>query len=265
MSAAIRLSIALVTRNRPEQLRRCLASLRSQDTQPFEVVVSDDGEDSSVAAAIAEEFAARHVAGPRRGLYANRNAAALACHGTHLRTMDDDHTLPPGHLQTCLEAVGRDPRALWTCGEQSFIDEKRHTFTAHAAQLHPSGAAQAVEDPDDNWAIADGATIYPREVFEGGHRFVEEFGFGSSYLEFGALLYARGWRSRCVPDAFVEHHDETATLHRRSALSCLYASLCFNLYFRRNLLRVVRHAAPHAAHFGALPRLLRLARQRWKS
>jgi len=266
MSASIRPSIALVTRNRPDSLRRCLASLRAQEIQPFEIVVSDDSDEPSIAAAIAQEFAARHVAGPRRGLYANRNAAALACGGTHIRTMDDDHTLPPGHLRICLEAVTRDPQALWTCGEQSIVDERPGTFTARAAQLHPSGAAHSVEDPDDNWAIADGATFYPREVFERGFRYVEEFGYGSSYLEFGALLYARGWRSRCIPGAFVEHHDEAR--NRRSPLSCLYASLCFNLYFRRSFLRALRHAAPHFAHFAhfaSLPRLLRLARSRWQS
>ncbi|EDY19612.1 glycosyl transferase family 2 [Chthoniobacter flavus Ellin428] len=264
MSAGIRLSIALVTRNRPANLRRCLASLRAQEAQPFEIIVSDDSDDPSAAVAIAKEFGANHVVGPRRGLYANRNVAALACHGSHIRTMDDDHTLPQGHLRACLEAVERQPNALWTCGEQSFIDEKPNTFTAQAAQLHPSGVASAIADPDDNWAIADGATIYPREVFDRGFRYVEEFGYGSSYLEFGALLYARGWPSRCVPGAFVEHHDEAAAQNRRAPLSCLYASLCYNLYFRPNLLRTVRYAARHAAHFGGLPRLLRLARERWQ-
>jgi glycosyltransferase involved in cell wall biosynthesis len=265
MSDGILLSIALVTRNRPESLRRCLASLRAQDLQPFEIVVSDDGDEPSVAAEIAGSAGARHRVGPRRGLYANRNAAALACTGTHIRTMDDDHTVPTGHMRLCLDALARDPQALWTCGERSFINGKEHAFTANAAQLHPSGAACAVDDPEDNWAIADGATIYPRQVFERGFRFVEEFGYGSSYLEFGALLYSRGWRSRCIPGAFVEHHDDAAAQHRRSPLSCLYASLCFNLHFRPNLLRALRHAAPQAAQFGALLRLLRLARTRWKS
>jgi len=178
MSDPIQLSIALVTRNRPERLRRCLASLRAQDAQPIEIVVSDDSDNPSIAAAIARQFGARHMAGPRRGLYANRNTVALACTGTHIRTMDDDHTFPPGHLQQCLEALTHDPQALWTCGERSFFGEEQHDFTAHAAQLHPSGAACAVDDPDDNWAIADGATIYPRAVFARGFRFVEEFGYG---------------------------------------------------------------------------------------
>ncbi len=264
MSATIRMSVAVVTRNRPESLHRCLASLRDQDAKPFETLISDDSDDPSVAAAIAAEFGARHTIGPRRGLYANRNAAAMACTGTHVRTMDDDHTLPTGHFRLCLDALARDPRAVWTCGERSFLGGKQHAFTARAAQLHPSGAACAVEDPDDNWAIADGATIYPSAIFASGLRLIEEFGYGSSYLEFGALLHSRGWRSRCLEGAFVEHYDTIDSQNRRSPLSCLYASLCFNLHFRPNLARAVRHAAPHVAHARKLPRLLRLARARWK-
>ena len=124
--------------------------------------------------------------------------------------------------------------------------------------------ACAVADPDDNWAIADGATIYPREIFDGGGRFLEDYAYGSSYLEFGALLYYRGWRSRCVPGAFIEHHADAATLTRFEPRSCLFASLCYNLRFRPHAFRVVRYAAPYARHFGALPAMLRKIATRWK-
>lgn len=96
MTQDIRISVALVTRNRPESLRRCLTSLRAQDVQPWEVVISDDSDDHESALALAKEFGVRHVLGPKRGLYGNRNSSALACEGTHIRTMDDDHTFPPG-------------------------------------------------------------------------------------------------------------------------------------------------------------------------
>jgi glycosyltransferase involved in cell wall biosynthesis len=267
MTPVLRLSAALVTRHRPESLARCLASLRAQEAQPGEVVISDDSADPAAIAAntvIAQNFGARYIAGPRRGLYANRNAAALACTGTHLRTMDDDHTFPAGHFARCLEAIETDPGAVWTCSERSFIDGRALPFTEFATQLHPSGAACEVTDPDDNWAIADGATIYPREVFQAGLRLVEDYPYGSSYLEFGALLYQRGWHSRCIRGTFVEHHTDDATRTREAPESCLFASLCYNLYFRRNLLRAARHAAPLYAHFAALPRMLQIARKRWK-
>ena len=45
------LSVALVTRNRPGSLQRALASLRSQNIQPFEAIVSDDPDEEFVSEA----------------------------------------------------------------------------------------------------------------------------------------------------------------------------------------------------------------------
>src|SRR2546423_3398369 len=107
------ISVALVTRNRPDSLARTLRSLRAQDREPFEVIVSDDSDDEHVPAVRArtDEFEATYRRGPGRGLYANRNAAALACSGTHVRTMDDDHEFPPRHWERCTEAIAADPEA----------------------------------------------------------------------------------------------------------------------------------------------------------
>src|SRR5215831_14404511 len=125
-SGSISLSVAVIARNRPESLQRALASLRDQDAQPFEIIVSDDSDDQFVSEIqrIAQKFDCRYVRGPRRGLYANRNFAALHCSGTHIRTMDDDHFLPSNHLAQCLRAVGQDPAAIWTTGEKGFVDGK---------------------------------------------------------------------------------------------------------------------------------------------
>src|SRR5262249_44300614 len=113
------LSVALVTRNRPDSLRRTLTSLRGQGTQPFEVVISDDSDDGRAVEteALAREFGNRYVRGPRGGLYSNGNHAAAACTGTHIRTMDDDHEFPAGHVGQCLDAVARDPTSVWVIGE----------------------------------------------------------------------------------------------------------------------------------------------------
>ena len=150
MTSDIHLSVALITRTRPDSLLRCLESLRAQETQPFEVVVSDDsdGECAARNREIAGSAGCHYVAGPRRTLYANRNFAARQCRGTHIRTMDDDHTFPPGHFARCLAAVHSDPDSLWTVGEESFLDGKLQGRIDRAVQLHPMSAAP-VEDPDD--------------------------------------------------------------------------------------------------------------------
>lgn len=270
MSTGTSLSIALVTRNRPDSLRRCLASLRAQDVQPHEVIISDDSDEPGATQAIADEFGARWSAGPRRGLYANRNAAALACTGTHIRTMDDDHTFPSGHFAICLDAIARDPRAVWACDEASTLDGKFHTNAGPAPQLHPSGVGGPVSNPDDCWAIADGSTIYPSEIFARGLRMVEDFGYGSSYLEFGAYLYQHGFRSRLLRETFIDHHAEPATLARGELRSRLFASLCFNLHFRRNLAYAAKYLLSYAvvrqpSLILELPALLNRVRARWNA
>jgi len=268
MNSAIRVSVALVTRDRPESLRRCLESLRVQDVQPHEVVVSDDSDDPSPAAAIAGQFGAVHIVGPRRGLYANRNVAALACAGTHIRTMDDDHTFPAGHFARCLAALERDPQAVWACDETSYLDGHLYARAQAATQLHPSGVGGPVADPDDNWAVADGATIYPRAVFDRGLRMVEDYGYGSSYLEFGAYLYQHGFRSRLLRDTCIEHHAEPATLSRGDLRGRLFASLCFNLHFRPHRLMTAKYLFSYAVIrrptlLLELPAMLRFIRGRW--
>jgi glycosyltransferase involved in cell wall biosynthesis len=212
MSTTPVMSVALVTRNRPESLERTLSSLRDQDVQPFEVVVSDDSDPVSTGAIreLAERFDCSYIDGPRRGLYANRNRAALACAGSHVRTMDDDHEFPEGHVRTCLEAVTGDPAAIWIMGErlpgQSEADGLRCP-----PQLHPRGFSVTPRGSGPLWAISDGAAIYPRAVFDRGLRYTEEFAFGASYLEWGSRLRWLGYRIRHLDSTYVTHHYDPAT------------------------------------------------------
>src|SRR3954454_3566516 len=97
----IKLSVALVTRNRPDSLRRTLESLKQQSLQPYEVIISDDSDNETLIAVnneLAQKYSCRYIKGPGKGLYANRNFVARHCSGTHIRTMDDDHEFPENHL-----------------------------------------------------------------------------------------------------------------------------------------------------------------------
>ncbi|WP_204103348.1 MULTISPECIES: glycosyltransferase family 2 protein [Spirulina sp. CCY15215] len=272
----IRLSIALLTRNRPDSLNRCLQSLRSQNRQPFEVVISDDSDPqwTNAIKEVADRWDCRYIKGSQRGLYANRNHAALACHGTHIRTMDDDHILPPGHLQQCLDAIAIDPQAIWTTGELGFIDGKFYKKVAVANQLSASGTGIGITNPDNNWGIADGSTIYPRLIYDRGFRAIEEYNYGESYLEFGAYLYMNGFHSRCISGAYIEHYAESETITRRPVSmyeSRLYSSICYNLYLQRNYCKFLRYLASYSFYLGKhknllfyLPDILAKVRSRWE-
>lgn len=209
--SAPRLSIALVTRNRPELLARCLESLRAQTEAPHEIVVSDDSSTADRAArtrSTADRFAARYVEGPRRGLYANRNHAALECTGSHILTGDDDHTHPPDYLDRVMALVGRDPRRIWALGERDATDG---SGTVHVpGEYGARGNARPARDPARSAAIADGSTVYPREVFDSGARYSELYRFGDLYLLWGRELQRRGWQISVTAETYVIHHPEAA-------------------------------------------------------
>jgi glycosyltransferase involved in cell wall biosynthesis len=248
----VRISVALITRNGPERLRRCLQSLREQNCQPFEVVISDDSAPGSEYAilnqSVADDFGCRYVSGPRRGLYANRNYAALACNGTHIRTMDDDHTFPLGHWGICEAAVRSDPLAFWSTGEDVYVEEERVISSTTALQLDPSGFSKQPVNLDRNWAVADGSTTYPSDVFRLGYRMIEQFSYGSAYLEFGAYIFHCGYIGRCVRGAYINHHATRETLSRIHAKSPditksrLFAILACNLYLQPNISLALKYA-----------------------
>jgi glycosyltransferase involved in cell wall biosynthesis len=202
----IHISVALVTRHRPESLARTLRSLRAQEVQPWEILISDDSDEAQAPAhrQLAQEFQCRYVPGPRRGLYANRNFAAQHCAGTHVRTMDDDHEFPPGHWGAVERAVAQDPDAAWTIGEYYSWPEARLP-APRCGEIQPRGFSLPPASDENSMAVSDGATIYPARVLQ-QHRMIECFPFGKSYLEFGARLRASGVRLRHVPDTFILHH-----------------------------------------------------------
>lgn len=236
MASEISLSVALVTRNRPEQLERCLRSLQEAAAPPEEVVVSDDSDEARarLTQAVAERFGCRYVCGPRRGLYANRNFVARQCVGSHVRTADDDHEFPGDHWLRVREAVAVDPGAVWVISEFTSWAEVREALPI-VPEIQPRGFSSAPRNLDASMAISDGATVYPRQILL-ENPMLERFLFGSVYLEFGARLKARGYRIRQITTTYIIHH--AAEVRRSYDLpsvetqtAFLAAALAYGVYF----------------------------------
>jgi glycosyltransferase involved in cell wall biosynthesis len=240
MSSPITLSVALVTRNRPESLERTLRSLRAQSVQPGEVVVSDDSDDGFVPAIadLSERYQCRHVIGPRNGLYANRNHAARQCQGAYIRTMDDDHEFPPGHFEACVAAIDSDPDAIWVIGER-YPANSPDVPTCMPAELTARGYSRLPDDPDHCWAISCGASIYPRFLIDRDILNADYFKFGPLYLEYGSRLHWLGYRIRHLRGTHVIHHLDLATrswLSQEIDLSSkLFATMCHTRLYQPSL------------------------------
>jgi glycosyltransferase involved in cell wall biosynthesis len=224
-----RVSIALVTRNRPQWLDRCLESWRNQSPQPYEIVISDDSdaELEPVNQALARKYSARWIRGPKRGLYANRNCAALACTGTHIMSADDDHTHPLGFVAAVQELLISAPQRVW------IFSEKNPAFPEAPlvcpAELRIDGTYGPPQDPSDCAAIACGSSIYPRRVFDIGLRYDETYPFGNIWYLWGHVLRRAGFRISCSYQTFVWHHVESA-LDRTGDNTWLRDQMECNLY-----------------------------------
>lgn len=225
----IKLSIGLVTRNRPNWLRRCLESWRSQEVQPAAIVVSDDSDDSQQPEMrqIAKQFEARWIAGPRRGLYANRNNAFRSAMGTHVMSADDDHTHPLGFVEAVISAIDSDPAAIWTVSERSPNNPDAPLLVP--GELRSNGTVGPPENTKHSAAIACGSTVYPRKVFDMGLRCDETYSFGGIWYLWGHQLRNAGFRIRHCPNTFVWHHTESS-ISRASNVPWLEDQLECNLY-----------------------------------
>jgi glycosyltransferase involved in cell wall biosynthesis len=206
MAGNISISVALVTRNRPRSVERCLESWRQQTVSPDEIVVSDDSDDETAGATeeIARRFGCRYTRGPRRGLYANRNHASLQCRGTHIVSADDDHTHPVDYLAVIKDLVESDRRRVWIFSER--VPGAPDGPLTCPPELHRSGFGITPADPSRCAAVADGASVYPREIFESGLRYDETYPFGGLWYLWGKLLARHGWHISFSDRTFVWHH-----------------------------------------------------------
>jgi glycosyltransferase involved in cell wall biosynthesis len=89
------ITIAVCTRDRPDLLQRCLASLRSQLDAQTELLVVDSASSSPEVMPVATASGARYVATDRPGLDVARNLALRSARGAIIAFIDDDAVAAP--------------------------------------------------------------------------------------------------------------------------------------------------------------------------
>jgi glycosyltransferase involved in cell wall biosynthesis len=231
----IKLSVALVTRNRPDSLERTLKSLSAQNIQPYEVIVSDDSNDTDLKQRniqIVQRYGCIYIEGPQKGLYANRNYVAKKCTGTHIRTMDDDHEFLDNHLHECLKAIESEPETIWTIGEYLPQQNEKLIPSPIAGQLHPRGYSYLPKDMNNYFGISCGGTIYPKSIIDKNLLNCDYYKFGAMYLEYGARLKKAGYTIKPLRSTYIIHRTGQTTANELSKQiiteARLFSMLCLS-------------------------------------
>ena len=134
-----RLSVAICTRDRPEMLRRALASLASQPVPPAEILVVDNApRDDRTREVIESELpAVRYLVEPVPGLDFARNRALAAATQEVVAFLDDDAVAQPG----------------WTAAMAApFVDSRVGAVTGRVDALAVETEAQRLFEDNGGYA-----------------------------------------------------------------------------------------------------------------
>ncbi len=241
-------TICICTRNRPDELRRCLQSIARSTVPVDQIVVSDDSTDMRTGQMIQAEFpGAQYLPGPRRGLGANRNCALRGARGTHILFLDDDACLGETFLSEALRAASRSGVAqVIVSGVENnhghLVFAHDQGFLGHQNVAYPEGEALRT--------IVINSTLFPCAVFE-RVRFDEGLIYGYDEVDIATQALQAG---------FVIAGCRTAVnLHFPSALnrdyyrphteaSRLYVTLRRYGLYERNVLKAGAFAAAAPVH-----------------
>jgi glycosyltransferase involved in cell wall biosynthesis len=112
MTTAPLVSIIAPAHNAAGFLRSWIASIESQEYQPIEAILIDDGSTDALAELVASGPQwIRYFRQDNRGPAAARNAALEKARGDLIAFLDLDDVWDPGHLSNAVEALERNPDA----------------------------------------------------------------------------------------------------------------------------------------------------------
>jgi GT2 family glycosyltransferase len=219
------ISLVICTRDRPRELDRCLASLRSQNRRPDQVVVVDNASRTDETRQVTERHDVAYVREDRPGLDIARNRGATVSSGDIVAYTDDDTVLHPLWLRRIEDAF--DAEEIWAVTGLAFpaeleteaqcIFEKVWSFGRglQRRDFGPLFYSDTRKCGSLAWEIGAGANMaFRREVFDKIGGFDERLDVGaagcSGDSEFWNRILHAGGTCRYEPGAVIYH------FHRRT-------------------------------------------------
>lgn len=218
-------SVVICTRDRAEELQRCLASLPHQTYPPREIIVVDNASRDQRVRDIALAAHALYIREDRVGLDIARNTGARRATSDILAYTDDDVLLERHWLERLIAAFDHPEIAAVTglvLPAELATDAQRHfeTYWSFGQGYHRrdfdaarfSGHADGVFPA---WDVGAGASMaFRREIFDRVGYFDERLDVGragcSGDSEFWYRLLAKGFSCRYEPSSIAFH------FHRRT-------------------------------------------------
>ena len=219
-------SVVICTRNRPEQLTRCLRSLQNLSQPPHEILVVDNAPSSDTTRKLVTQMLGiRYVLEPHPGLSVARNTGIRHSTSDLIAFTDDDVIVHPDWI-TRLQQGFQDPKVMVVTG--LILPAELATEAQLIFQRGSGGPgwgyraltfdAQFFEDMKHRgvpvWQIGAGASMaFRRKAFELVGNFDERLGAGAAGCSEDSELWyrvlAEGWLCRYEPTSVVFHYHRS--------------------------------------------------------
>jgi len=216
-------SVVICTRDRPEQLVRCLRSLQSLVSPPHEIIVIDNAPRSDATQRLVTHYpAVRYYCEPRPGLSIARNTGISQATGSLIAFTDDDVEVHPHWIEQ-LRTAFQFPEVMAMTG--LILPARLETEAERVFQQGPTSFGWGYHPLNFDtrffeemkplgvpvWRIGAGANMaFRRQVFDVLGGFDERLGAGASGCsedsEFWYRVLAAGWTCRYHPTAVVFHY-----------------------------------------------------------
>lgn len=223
MSDVLTVSVVIVSRHRPDALRRCLVALSQLDYRPFEVVVVADPASCADLRSLPQAVYAKLIRFDEANISLARNTGIAAAAGDVVAFIDDDAVPEPSWLRFLVApfaaadvaatggfVLGRNgisiqSGARWVdrCGEHGPI-----AMTGTKAVVLTPTAQKAIRTEGTNMALR-------RSVLAGLGGFDPNYHYFLDETDLNLRLAERGLKTAIVPLAQV-HHGFAANAMRRA-------------------------------------------------
>lgn len=245
------LTIAILTRNRPDFLATALRALAASEVAPDDVIVSDDSAESFVVrnrALVEAAPLARYTRGPQRGLGANENhiVRCLVPESQWVIFNGDDAHLPPGF-------IGELHRLLDKYDGQHVVptgSEVRNGVWVQPQNLSFLGFQNVQYESYDSGSTVETvvvqATPFPAAELA-NLRWLEVSAYGYDEVDMAAKLRRLGWRFAYEPTLWL-HHDQAEAGREAYPRSVQVA----RLYFRLRAWSVYKRRPAHLLAFALI-------------
>ncbi|MCU0222711.1 MAG: glycosyltransferase [Acidobacteria bacterium] len=207
----MRFSVVIPTYNRPEPLRRCLEGFTRLDHPSWELLVVNDGGETSFGAidgALRARLPLTTIDAPHGGPAAARNAGARAARGEFLAFTDDDCIPEPDWLRQLERGfVQENAAVLGGAAINPFPD----STAAVTWELYLDFLREYFQDASGNGLMLPSNNLaYRREAFWSLGGFDETFPLAAAEdVDLAYRAVGAGLRQRYFDDARVWHHHRS--------------------------------------------------------